>query len=65
MKWLLVVTWFYVLPNGDLDKVQVDYRVYASEEACNRVGNNYRDVFPIPAKMKSISVCIPQSAYDE
>ena len=64
MKWLLVVFVFTLTENGDLEQPTILYKSYASENECNLVGENFRDVIPVPERAKSLSACLPESAFN-
>jgi hypothetical protein len=55
-----------VLNVGDDSKpIHEDYQIYSTEEACNAAGRALQDSLEYPApEYRSISVCIPQSAFD-
>ena len=51
---------------ADISKpVHEDYQIYSSEAACNAAGDALGDSVEYPdPELRSISVCIPQSAFD-
>jgi hypothetical protein len=64
VRWLLVVIAFGTNASGAPQNGSVYWKPYASEEECNRVGRNLRDVLDIPAGRRSVSVCVPENAFD-
>ena len=65
MKWLLFFVIFEIDPSGNMQQHMTGTKVFATEAACDRAGNKFREGVPsIPKHWKSISACIPQSAYN-
>jgi len=64
MRWLLMVFVFTLTESGDVQRPVILYKSYGSENECNLVGENFRSVIPIPEGAKSLSTCVPESAYD-
>lgn len=64
MKWLLVVFVFNVGADRQPHSPVIFYKSYISEAECNHVGQNFREVFDVPADRRSMSVCIPEDAYE-
>ena len=61
VKWLLIVLIFN-LPESEGRNIVT--KVYANEGECNAVSENVRSVFKnLPEDVKTVSVCIPESAY--
>lgn len=58
MKWLLLIFIFEVDANGEVGPPMVVRKLYDSAAECNLMGNNLRDVVPIPEGMKSFSICV-------
>lgn len=49
----------------DSKPIHEDYQIYSTEEACNAAGRALQGSLEYPEpKYRSISVCIPQSAFD-
>jgi hypothetical protein len=66
MKWLLLVLVFRIGPEGDMQRLAMFTKVYTNQGECDAVGTNFRTVFKnIPADAKSVSFCVPESAYRE
>jgi hypothetical protein len=66
MKWLLVVLLFRISPEGGFSHYSTITKVYTTQGECDAVGSNFRSVFTkIPEGVKSISICMPESAYRE
>ena len=64
MKWLLVVFIFTMDANGITGAKSV-MKAFDSLEECNKAGNSFRQVNKLPDDQKSLSTCIPESAFDE
>ena len=64
MRWLMLIIIFEMADDGNLQLRSTDYRVYRSEAQCNDEGRNFRRNNPMPAHLKSISMCVPESAFD-
>ena len=65
MKWMLLVLLFKV-GEGHMEAIDERYQIYASKSACNAAGEQLqRDIqYPDP-EMRSISVCVPESAFND
>ena len=63
MKWLLLIV---VLDLADGSRpIHEDYQIYSTEDACNAAGEALQNTLEYPEpNYRSISVCIPQSAFD-
>lgn len=64
MRWLLLVLVFEVV-GGEIRPIDQSYRVYQSRAACDAAGNRLREEvrFPSPS-WRSISICVPESAFN-
>ena len=63
MKWMLLI----LVVNADdiTHPVHEDYQIYSSEAACDAASRAIDSAIQSPdPKLRSISVCIPQSAFD-
>jgi hypothetical protein len=64
MRWLLLYIVFDV-SSGGMRQETMATRVFASEAACNAEGRRLeRTVHHDRAALRSMSICIPESAYD-
>jgi hypothetical protein len=63
MKWMLLI--LVLDPSDYSEPVHEDYQIYSSEAACNAAGKALQGSLDYPNQnLRSISVCIPQSAFD-
>jgi predicted ATP-dependent serine protease len=64
MKWLLLILVFDV-SNGGMKAVHQETRVFLSEESCNIDGRRLANSVIYPGEhLRSMSICIPESAYE-
>lgn len=64
-KWLLLIMIFDV-SDGGMKVVHQDTRVFATEATCNAEGRRMMSSVEYPGDdLRSMSICIPQSAFDD
>lgn len=64
MKWLLLVLVFQPSPDGGQTPQAIVMKSYTSNAECNLAGRNFRDIFDLPEKSTSFSVCISEDKFD-
>jgi len=65
MKWLLLILIFDV-SNGGMRVIHQESRVFRSESACNSAGQALERTVRYPGEnVRSMSICIPESAFEE
>lgn len=65
MKWLLLFMIFDISNNGMKLKMQAT-KAFATEEACEAEGRNLSETAEYDdANLRSMSICIPQDAFNE
>lgn len=63
MKWMLLI--LVVDLAHDAKPIHEDYQIYSTEASCNAAGEAFEGTVEYPDRnLRSISVCIPQSAFD-
>lgn len=63
MNWLLIAFVFDVSTDGSHGEPKLLYKAFPTEQACNAVGANFREVLAVPEAAESISVCIDKAAF--
>ena len=65
MKWLLLILVFDI--SGErLSIVDQDSKVFTTKAACDKEGERLGRTVDYPGKnLRSMSICIPESAYEE
>lgn len=65
IRWLLLIMIFDT-SNGGMRVVHQETRVFSSEAACNAEGARLTQSVTYPGEnLRSMSICIPENAYDE
>lgn len=67
MRWLLLIIVFEVTSQGIRQEMTAT-KTFTSRAACDREGESLRTTGPmrdLPEHLKSISICIPESAFNE
>ena len=65
MKWLLLVLIFDV-SNGGMKVIDQETRVFTSREACDAAGEVMADTVDYPGEnLRSMSICIPENAFEQ
>lgn len=64
MKWLLLIMVLDV-SDGGIRMVHQETKVFASEAACNLAGDRLTKTVEYPGDdLRSLSICIPETAYE-
>ncbi len=64
-KWLLLIMIFDV-SNGGMRVVHQDTRIFTTEAICNAEGRRMMSSVEYPGDdLRSMSICIPQSAFED
>ena len=65
MRWLLLILVFDI-SNGGIRQVMEMRKVFNSEAACEAEGRQMAETTEYPGEnIRSLSICIPENAFDE
>ena len=64
MNWLLVAFILVPTANGGLGEPRVLYKAFPTEQACNAVGDHFREVMAMPEGLESVSVCLDRKSFE-
>jgi hypothetical protein len=63
MNWL-VIAFVFVPSHGGLGEPRVLYKAFPTEQACNAVGEHFREALSMPVGLESVSVCLDRASFD-